>query len=92
MVLIPLLTRLTDLPEESLFPSSVCIIGPICLTSLVLLTRQQPMPVYAALPYLAGSILGGIAAGVWGRKIPTLWLHRCLGLLILWGGFRNLWM
>ena len=44
----------------------------------------------AVWPYLVGSGLGGIAAGLWGRKIPAVWLHRVLGILILYGGFRYL--
>ena len=38
-----------------------------------------------------GSALGGSLAGLWGKKIPTRWLHRGLGVLILWGGIRYLW-
>ena len=91
MVLIPLLSRLTDLGEQSLFPSSVCIILPICLVTLGCYALREPLPFSLALPYLAGSILGGIGAGFLSGKIPVLWLHRGLGLLILWGGFRYLW-
>ena len=35
MVLIPLLTLLSDLKEEELFPSSVTIILPVCIVSLI---------------------------------------------------------
>jgi len=44
-----------------------------------------------ALPYLIGSLIGGVGAGLWGKRIPVLWLHRILGVLILWGGIRYLW-
>ena len=90
MVLVPLLTSMTDLPEEEIFPSSVSIILPICLVSLSLSWRSGSMDWLSALPYLLGSALGGVAAGFLGRKIPTLWLHRLLGILILWGGVRYL--
>ena len=40
--------------------------------------------------YLAGSAAGGFLAGIFGKKIPVLWLHRILGIFILWGGIRNL--
>ena len=40
--------------------------------------------------YLAGSAAGGLLAGIFGKKIPVLWLHRILGIFILWGGIRNL--
>ena len=90
MVLVPLLTGLTRLDDDEVFPSSVSIILPICLVSLTVTWNSSALDWPAALPYLIGSAAGGIAAGLWGRKLPTLWLHRFLGLLILWGGVRYL--
>ena len=90
MVLVPLLTALTDTEEKSLFPTSLSIILPICLVSITVTAMTASLPWRQSLPYLAGSALGGLAAGLWGRKIPVLWLHRVLGILILWGGFRDL--
>ena len=90
MVLVPLLTALTDLEEEAVFPTSVSIILPVCIVSLLMNLMQNPPDLRLALPYLLGSALGGFAAGKWGRKIPVLWLHRVLGLFILWGGIRYL--
>lgn len=91
MVLIPLLTFLAELPEEQLFPSSICIILPVCIVSLVFTAMDGPLPWQEASPYLLGSCLGGFLAGFAGHKIPFLWLHRALGILILWGGWRYLW-
>ena len=91
MVLVPLLTLITPLPEKKIFPSSISIILPICLVSLALGTGFGSLPWKDATPYLIGSAIGGILAGVLGKKIPTLWLHRVLGVLILWGGWRYLW-
>ena len=90
MVLVPLLTSFTELTDDEIFPSSVSIILPICLVSLSLSWPEDGVNWLRALPYLLGSGLGGIAAGIWGRKIPTKWLHRLLGVLILWGGVRYL--
>ena len=90
MVLVPLLTGVTKLPEEEVFPSSVSIILPICLVSLSMRFHESGVDWTKTLPYLLGSGLGGVAAGIWGRKIPTKWLHRILGVLILWGGVRYL--
>lgn len=91
MVLIPLLTLLTDLPENKLFPTSLSIMLPICVTCLTITAISSDLPWADALPYLLGSAAGGLAAGIWGRRIPVIWLHRILGILILWGGFRYLW-
>ncbi len=90
MVLVPLLTGLTNLSDEEVFPSSVSIIFPICLVSLFFSAGAEALTWQTALPYLIGSAAGGILAGIFGKRIPTLWLHRVLGALILWGGFRYL--
>lgn len=90
MVLVPALTGLTDLEEEQVFPSSVSIIMPICLVSLSVTAGQTGLPFGEALPYLLGSIPGGILAAYAGKRIPVKWLHRILGIMILWGGIRYL--
>ena len=87
MVLIPLLGWLTDLEEREIFASSLSIILPICIVSLV---SSQNIPWSDALPWLPGSALGGVLAGIWGKKIPVKWLHRGLGIFIVWGGLRYL--
>lgn len=90
MVLVPLLCWLTDIEEDAVFPASVSIILPVCLTCLFFRSRTGPLPWRAAAPYLIGSCIGGILAGTAGQKIPVIWLHRILGILILWGGIRYL--
>ena len=91
MVLVPLLTGLTTLREEEIFPASIAIILPLCLVSLTVTAVRGTLPWVQAMPYLLGSTAGGIFAGLWGKRIPVVWLHRGLGILILWGGLRYLW-
>lgn len=90
MILVPLLSLLTDLRESEIFPASVSIIFPLCILSLVIGSGLEGLPFQEALPYLLGSIIGGILAVSIASKIPVSWLHKLLGLLILWGGFRYL--
>ncbi len=90
MVLVPLLTGVAKIEDEEVFPSSVSIILPICLVSLSLSWPAEGLDWAKVLPYLLGGAIGGVAAGFWGKKIPTKWLHRILGVLILWGGVRYL--
>ncbi len=91
MVLVPLLSLFGSLEEEEVFPASVAVILPICIVSLAVTAWTGGLPWKQALPYLLGSAGGGVLAGVWGKKIPVTWLHRGLGILILWGGWRYLW-
>lgn len=90
MLLVPLLTKATDLRDEQVFPASVTIILPICIVSLALTATQEGLPFSAAWPYLLGSIPGGLLAAKLESRIPVKWLHRILGILILWGGIRYL--
>ena len=90
MVLVPLLTKITDLEDNQVFPASVSIILPISFVSLFFAWQASPPNWMTALPYLLGSSAGGIAAGLFGKRIPVKWLHRILGILILWGGVRYL--
>lgn len=91
MVLIPALQKLTDIGEDALFPMSVSVMLPVSLLSLWLASGTAPLPWTDALPYLLGSVAGGVLVGLLGRRIPTAWLHRIFGIMILWGGIRYLW-
>jgi len=90
MVLVPLLGAVSELKEGEVFPTSVSVILPICIVSLAIGAGSTGLPFKEALPYLIGSTAGGLLAGFTGQKIPVKWLHRSLGLLILWGGIRYL--
>ena len=88
MILVPLLGKF--LKEDEVFPSSVAIILPITVISLIFQIRTADIPWQTAWPYLMGSALGGILVHRFGELIPTLWLHRILGIFILAGGVRYL--
>ena len=87
MVLIPLLGWLTQMEEEEIFAASLSIILPICIISLI---STESIAWGDAYPWLPGSALGGALAGIWGKNIPVKWLHRGLGIFIIWGGLRYL--
>lgn len=90
MVLVPLLSLLTDLEEDEIFASSLAIVLPICVVSLTATAITGTVAWKDSIPWLFGSAVGGILAGFFGRKIPVVWLHRGLGILIVWGGIRYL--
>ncbi|MBR2048897.1 MAG: sulfite exporter TauE/SafE family protein [Oscillospiraceae bacterium] len=91
MVLIPGLEKLSGLTGEAVFPTSVLVMLPVSVLTLFLSGPVSQLPWREAWPYLAGSAAGGILAGFFGGRIPLTWLHRGLGIMLLWGGFRYLW-
>ena len=90
MILVPLLTLLGKLDDYKVFPTSVAIIFPICLVSLSVSPGLGELPWSEAWPYLIAAIPGGLLAGLLSKKIPVKWLHRALGILIIYGGVRYL--
>ena len=90
LVLVPLLTFLSDLEDDQIFPASVSIIFPVCIVSLLYRNASISTALAQGFPYMIGGLVGGIASEFITHKIPVKWLHRCLGILILWGGVKYL--
>lgn len=91
MLLVPLLTWLCKEDEKNIFPSSVAIMFPVCIVSLSINPGLGELPWKEAWPYLVAAVPGGLLAGFLEKKIPVKWLHRGLGIVIIWGGIRYLW-
>lgn len=89
MVLVPMLDSGGNFTSDEVFSSSIVIILPMCVVSLIV-NSGGALPWGDAWPFLLGGIPGGLLAGFFGRRIPTAWLHRFLGVLILYGGIRYL--
>lgn len=90
MVLVPLLTRWAGLEDKKAFATSISIIAPMCLVSIVVYCLKGSMEFVTALPYLMGGFFGGLIGGKLFRKIPAKFLHKALGIMILYGGIRQL--
>ncbi len=89
-VLLPLLRRFQLLNDRKLFASGLAVMLPISAVSLLCsLSDGAKIPVQA-LPCCLGGTLGGILAGLLFRKAPLRLLHGIFGLLLLWGGLRQL--
>ena len=90
MILIPLLTRWAKLEDKKAFATSISIIAPLCLVSIAVYALKGSLSVSTALPYLLGGFFGGLIGGKLFRKVPTAFLHKALGLVILYGGIRSI--
>lgn len=90
MLLVPLLRGLLGLPERDCFTTALAVIFPMSLVSIAVYASHGALSLSLAWPYLIGGFLGGILGGLLFSKIPAKWLHRILGVVILWGGIRLL--
>ena len=90
MLLVPLLAQFTDLEDAEIFPASVTIIAPLCVISLILSVQSEMLSWRMLLPYVFGSAIGGVLAGTFAQRLSPIFLHKLLGILILWGGIRYL--
>ena len=90
MILVPLLTRWGKLGQREAFATSIAIILPLCVFSSVIYFFRGGLDFMAALPYLAGGLVGGFIGGKVFKKLNMDWLRRAFALLILYGGVRAL--
>lgn len=90
MVLVPLLVDKCGLDQRRAFATSVAIILPLCALSSVIYFLRGGLDVMAALPYLAGGLVGGFVGGKVFRNLNMDWLRRGFALLILYGGVKSL--
>ena len=55
MILIPLLTRWAKLEDKKAFATSISIIAPLCLVSIVIYAINGNLSISIAIPYLLGA-------------------------------------
>lgn len=87
-MLVPLLTRGCGLNQRRAFATSVAIILPMCLLSVVIYFMRGGLELGVAWPYLAGGALGGWLGGKLFKGVRVDWLRRGFGLLLIYGGVR----
>lgn len=89
MFLVPLLVRWCGIEERRAFATSVAVIFPISIVSVIIYWMQGSLDWRSALPYLAGGLAGGLIAGRIFKKIKLVWIRRAFGVLIVYGGIRS---
>lgn len=90
MVLVPMLICFGKLEDKKAFASSLSIILPLSVISLLTYATKTNLPLIDAAPYLLGGIAGGLLGSRVFYKLPVSLLHKVFGGLIIWGGVRLL--
>ena len=87
-MLVPLLTGYCGLEQRKAFATSVAVILPLCLLSVIIYFLRGGLDLNVAWPYLLGGTLGGWLGGKLFRGVRADWLRRGFGLLLIYGGVR----
>lgn len=90
MVLVPLLSRFSDLPPRKLYATCVGIIFPVCVVSSAVYLFQENCSLAEALPYLAGGLIGGYLGGKLYGKVPVAWLKWIFSAFLFYAGVKYL--
>lgn len=90
LFLVPLFIGWTKMEEKKAFATSVAVILPLSVASLIVFFCRGNTVIGTALPYVIGGVLGGLCSGRLFKNISTVWLHRLFGVLILYGAVRTL--
>lgn len=92
LFLVPLLSRWCGLEQRAAFATSVAVIFPLSILSVILYATNGSLSLSAALPYLTGGAVGGLIAGHIFQSVKIIWLRRAFGALILYGGIRAVFL
>ena len=90
MILVPLLNRFGKLKDKETFATSLSVIFPLSLISIIVHSTRQVLPICEGLPYLIGGTIGGTIGALALKKVSSKYLHLLFGILIIWGGIRLL--
>ena len=90
MILVPFLVNKCGLDQRRAFATSVAVILPLCILSSIIYLLRGNLDFYAALPYLAGGLIGGFVSGKVFKNLNMDWLKKAFALLILYGGIKSL--
>lgn len=90
LFLVPLFINWAKMEQKKAFATSVAVIFPLSVASLIVYLMRGENIIGEGLPYVIGGVLGGLLSGKLFSRVSAAWLHRLFGLLLLYGAVRTL--
>ena len=90
MVFVPILSRWGGLPQRKLYATCVGVIFSVCLVSAAVYLFRGGVSFTAALPYLAGGLIGGWIGGKLYGTVPVTWLKWLFAAFLFYAGGKYL--
>ena len=90
MVFLPILSRWGGLSQRKLYATCVGVIFPVCLVSAAVYLFRGELSLLAALPYLAGGLVGGWIGGKLYGRVSVQWLKWLFAGFLFYAGVKYL--
>ena len=90
MVCVPLLTRVVGLPDKKAHATTLLIMLPLSVASLIVYLLYGNLMWIESVKVGIGFIVGGYLGALILKKISNTWLCAIFSLVIIWGGIKLL--
>ncbi|MDR1821468.1 MAG: sulfite exporter TauE/SafE family protein [Oscillospiraceae bacterium] len=90
MFIVPLYTKWCGFDEKKTFASSIAVILPLSVMSIVVYAFCAAVPTKQALPYIVGGTIGSVIGGKCFKKVPVNVLRKIFAAFLIFGGAKAL--
>ena len=90
MICVPVLTSILKLPEKVAHATTILIILPMCVTSLIIYFLHSKLDLALSWPVLVGFVVGGVIGAIILKKINNEILKLVFDFIILSAGVLSI--
>ena len=90
MICVPLLLNIIKLPEKKAHATTLLIMLPLSIASLIVYYLSENLPIIDSLKIGIGFLVGGILGALLLKKINNIWLEIIFSIIIIAGGVKML--
>ncbi|MBE5758148.1 MAG: sulfite exporter TauE/SafE family protein [Clostridiales bacterium] len=90
MICVPLLLYVIKLPEKKAHATTLLIMLPLCISSLIIYIIKGNMLWVEGLEISGGFVVGGVIGALLLKKISNVWLSIVFSVIIIAGGLKLL--
>ena len=90
MICVPLLQNIIKLPEKKSHATTLLIMLPLSISSLIVYLFNGNLPLFDAIQIGLGFVLGGVIGANILKKISNKWLGFVFSIIIIVGGLKML--
>lgn len=90
MICVPLLLNVIKLSEKKAHATTLLIMLPLSIASLIVYYLSENLPLIDALKIGIGFLIGGVLGALLLKKISNVWLEILFSIIIIAGGLKML--